>query len=1194
MTAGPSSGFGERLRAYRVRAGWTQQELAERSGIGLRTLRDLEQGRVARPRTRSVQSLVAALGLAPDDADRLRAAADPTAVAGANRQVWVGTLGALEVRRGGMPVPVGGSALRCLLGLLAVQPGRVVSRDEMVEALWPAGPPAGYANQVQVYVRRLRQLVEPDAGRGSGFAVLVRTGGGYRLDLDAEGSDVAAFDALVAEVRRAQVEGRTAAAVELWRRAVGCWRGPVLGGAEPRLGLHPVVVALSGRRVEAVLAYAEAAGTDPQVVGHLRPVAADEPLHEGLHARLMLALAAAGQQAAALQVFEAIRARLDEELGIEPGALLREAQMRVLRQQAPAGAPGTPVKPSGDGSAAGWMRPVQLPADVAGFTGRAAELAALDALAGARAGAGGGSGGSDTVVISAIDGMAGVGKTALAVHWAHRVAGRFVDGVLYVNLRGWAAGEPVRPLDALAGFLRAVGVPAEQVPVDVDEAAGLFRSRLAGRRMLVVLDNARDAEQVRPLLPGAPGCLVLVTSRDRLSGLVARDGARRLSLDVLAPGEARALLAGLLGERIAAEPDAAELARACAFLPLALRIAAAQVADRPGQGIAGYLDELAADRLGGLEVPGDEQAAVRAAFDVSYARLDNAARRLFRLLGLVPGPDLTVAAAAALTDTPLVQVRRLLDRLTGAHLLDEHRPDRYALHDLLRVYAADRAAAEDSDGDRQAALTRLYGHYLTGVHAAINVLYPELLRLDAPAGPPGSAPPAFADDDAALAWLDAERPNLVAVITHTERHGPPETAWRLADALRGYLSFRMDIVDWLTVARAAQATATADDHPQARAAAELNLATFYWFQGRYRQAIDHQQRFLDLARRAGWTDGESAALVNLGSLHGMLGELEQATAYLAEGVALARRTGDIGGQAVGLTSISVVDYQRGRLHQAADHCGEALDLYDRLDSANGRAYMLALRGNIHHLQGCLRQAEDGITEAVALFRQGGDRYREPGTLAELARVHTDAGRLDQALDLARQGMALARDTSNRGDEADALIAAGTAYHRLGDHSQAVDHYRQALRLARDTGYRYLETEALLGLADTLTALGEPHPALIPARHGLALARTAGFRLFEGRAHTVLAAVHHRLDDHRQAVDHAHTALAIHAETGHRPGTARTHLLLGHVLHDLGDTAATEHWQQALILFTEIGTPDADHVRALLSAPAGTGLIPPAG
>jgi tetratricopeptide (TPR) repeat protein len=1095
-------------------------------------------------------------------------------------------LGPLVVRRGAATVEVGGSGLRCLLGLLALQRGQVVARDHIVEVLWQAAPPVAHLNVIQVYVRRLRRLLEPDNEGRSGFRVVVRTGTGYRLDLEDEQLDLSSFDTLVVRARQAVAEGRVEVVERLLGQALACWRGPVLGGAESRLAEHPAAVDVAARRVAAALAYAEAAqalGVQQRAAGLLRPVAADEPLHEALHARLMLALAGTGQQAAALQVYEAVRGRLDQELGIGPGAQLRSAHLRVLRQEISAGrADDGPV---GHGlRPREWMNPAQLPAAAAGFTGPAADLARLDALLAGDA--------PPAVVISAIDGMAGVGKTALAVHWSHRVADRFPDGQLYVNLRGWAAGQPLRAVDVLAGFLRALGVPAEDVPVQVDEAAGMYRSLLAGRRVLAVLDNARDAEQVRPLLPGAAGCLVLVTSRDRLSGLVAREGASRLTLDVLTPDEARALLVRLLGEqRVGAEERAGdELARACAYLPLALRIAAAHLLDQPRRRIGGYLTELTGgDRLTALEFAGDEQAAVRAAFDLSYVRLDADARRLFRLLGLVSGPDIAVPAAAALADTTVDDVRRLLSRLSGAHLLDHHGQRRYAFHDLLRLYAAQRAAAEDSDTDRQAALRRLYDHYLAGATAAADLLYPQILRLPGPATAPGPAP-AFTDDAQALAWLETERPNLIAAITHTARHGPHEVAWRLADALRGYLSYTLHTVDWLTAARAAQAAAVAAADLQAQAAVELSLGSYHWFQVGYRQSVDHHARALTLAREAGWTAGQSAASVNLGGLYGMLGELTQATAHLTEGVALARRADDVGGEAVGLSNLGLMWCQRGRLEHAADQVAQALALHHRLGSRTGQAHCLAILGMICHLRGRLNQAEDHLTRALALHREGGERHGEPDSFASLALVHADLGHRHQALDLARTALALVRDSDNRIEEASTLIVSATVHHRFGNHAQALEHYRQALRTARDTGYRHLETEALVGLADTLAALDEPEHALTHARHGLTLARAAPFRLFEGRAYTAQAAIHRRLGDGARAADCARRALAIHTETGHRLGAARTHLLLGHLLHDLGDTdTAVEHWHHALVSFTDIGTPEADQVRALLAR-----QVPPTG
>jgi tetratricopeptide (TPR) repeat protein/DNA-binding SARP family transcriptional activator/DNA-binding XRE family transcriptional regulator len=1188
------AGFGGLLRSYRLRAGLSQEELSARSGVGVRTLRDLEQGRVVRPRTGSMERLAAALALSAADHGRLRAAAGVLWPADATGgRFWIGVLGPLVVRRGGAAVDVGAAGPQCLIGLLALQAGQVVSREEIVDVLWPTSPPKGYLNQIQVYVGRLRRLLEPEGAKRTGFQVLVRVGEGYRLNLTGDDLDLLQFDDLAARAGQAGADGHTGMAEQLLEQASACWRGPVLGGAEPRLAQHPAAVAAASRRVDAALAFADAAGTgaDPRkAVGPLRAVAADEPLHEGLHARLMLALAATGQQAAALEVFQAIRDRLDEDLGIQPGAELRAAHLRVLRQQVTTVAPvpdppgpGRGGPPSGVTEVRERGRPAQLPADVAGFTGRTWHVQQLDRLVAGQT--------PEPVAIVVIDGTAGVGKTALAVHWAHRVSDRFPDGQLHVDLRGYAVGAPLRPIDALDGFLRALGVPAERVPVHPDEAAAMYRSLLARRRVLVVLDNARDAEQVRPLLPGAPGSHVVVTSRARLAGLVARDGATRLTLDVLTDAEARALLERLLGrERVAAEPEATiDLARACAHLPLALRIAAANLLDRPGATIADHLAELTSgDRLTALAVHGDEQTAVRAAFDLSYTRLDAPTRRLFRLLGPVPGPDVTVEAAAALADVPPGRAKQLLTLLTVAHLLDQPAPGRYASHDLLRLYAGERAAAEDSDADRQAALRRLYDHYQHSVDAAAGLLYPQRLRLPPMAIPAGSPSPAFADHARALAWLDAEQPNLLATITHTARHGPHPVAWRLADALRGYLSFRAHAVDWLTVARAAEAAAVTAADPMAQAAAHLNLSTYHLYQSHHRQAIEHSIRMLALADRSGWVDGQGAALTNLGALYHMSGQLAQAADHFARALTIDRRLGDVAGEAVDLNWLGIVWWHRGRLEQAVDHHTRALRLFEQVGSHSGQANTLADLGVAHHLLGHLERAADDLTRALALHRQIGDRTDETETLNRLAEVYADVGRHHEAVDLAGTALALARDTDNRIDETEAFIASATAYHRLGDHRRAADHYRQALRSARDAGHRYPETRALAGLAGTLVELDEPRPALARAQHALTLARAAQFRLLEGQILTAFAAIDHRLGDHHGAVHHAHEALAVHAETGHRLGAARTHRVLDHILDSAGRPGDAEaHRRRAHWLFVGMGIPDVDEFHLLPAAPVPT-------
>jgi tetratricopeptide (TPR) repeat protein/transcriptional regulator with XRE-family HTH domain len=1182
------------LRSHRVRTGLSQEDLAGRSGISVRTLRDIERGRVGRPRARSVELLAAALQLPAADRDRLHAAAAETPTGG-DRRLRIGVLGPLEVRRGGLAMSTGATAQRCLLGLLALQPGRTVSRDEITEVLWGSSPPKAYPNLIQVYVGRVRRLLEPTSAARTGYRLLVRAEGGYRLDLDGDALDLVEFGDLVTRAGQADADGHPAMAEQLLAQALECWRGPVLGAAEPRLAQHPAAVAAADRRAGAALAYAELAGRaghHQQAARNLRRVATDEPLHEGLHARLMLALAAAGQQGTALQVYETVHGRLNEDLGIEPGADLRAAYVRVLRQQVPAtgddaARPGTdPPTAAGTGTMSGYTPPAQLPADVAMFTGRVTHLQRLDRLLAAAPGR--------EVTVSVVDGTAGVGKTALVVHWAHRVRDRFADGQLYVNLRGYSAAPPLRPVEALAQALRALGVPPEQVPVQVEEAAALYRTLLAGRRLLVVLDNARDAEQVRPLLPGSPGCLVLVTSRDRLGGLVARDGATRITLDVLTAEEAGALLTRLLGaDRVAAEPGATgELAGACAFLPLALRIAAANLLDHPRADVAGYVAAVRhSDALAALEVHGDEQAAVRAAFDLSYHRLESDARRMFRRLGLVPGPDVTAEAAAALAATTAQQARRLLDRLAAAHLVDEHAAGRYTCHDLLRRYAAERTGHEDDEADRHDAVQRLYGHYLDTIDAAAALVYPGMVRL--PPATTRQVPPAagtaaveFGGPTAALSWLDAERPNLLAAIVHTARHGPRPVACRLADSLRGYFQQCMLVVDWLSAARTGLAAAEADGDRPAQAAAHLSLGSCAWAQGRHRQAVNHHTRMLELARQAGWAEGQAAALGNLGSLYRQLGQLDRAVEHLTGSLELNERTGRLGGQATSLVNLGTVWTDLGRLDEAVERYRQALVLYQRTGSRGGEAVSLANLGEAYLTLGQLDRALDHFARALAAGRDVGDRSVEGEILACIAAVHRDAGRLDEALHQADAALSTARETGDRYTEASALTTLATVHQCLGHPHEAVDRHQQALRFARDNDCRNLEAQALIGLALAHLQLDQTSPALSCARHALTLTRTVSYRVFEGQALTALAAVHHRLGDHRRAVDHAGQALSVHRETGHRLGQARTHLLLSHALRHVErpDTAAA-HWREALELFADIGGPHLNERRTRLADPA---------
>jgi DNA-binding SARP family transcriptional activator/DNA-binding XRE family transcriptional regulator len=1110
------------LRRYRLRAGLTQRQVADRTGLGERTLRDIEQDRVARPRGPSLDRLAEALGLSSTERDALR-----TLGPARERTVplRVDVLGPLSVRRDGVPVGLTSPLQRTLLGLLAVRAPEPVPVEEIVEVMWGERPPQSTARLIHVYVGQLRAVLEPGRDRRTPARILVWTQGGYRLDLGAGALDAADFDRLTA---RARAAGDRDLARGAYEQALALWRGPAVADCGDGLRRHPAVAALAARRVAAALGYADLAldaGQFDGVADRLRPLVAAEPLDEGLAARMVLALAGRGQQAAALQLYDETRQRLADDLGVEPGPELRAAHLRVLRQEVTpaevAGATAEPVQPP----------PAQLPAAAGGFTGRAGHVAWLDGLLGRDPAA-------DESPLAVITGTAGVGKTALAVHWARQARARFPDGQLFANLNGYAAGPSLRPIEALSRFLHALGVPAEQVPTEVDEAAALYRSLLSDRRVLVVLDNASAADQVRPLLPGGPGCAVLVTSRDRLAGLVARDGAQRLELDVLTADEAYALLARLIGgNRVAAEPDATEeLATLCARLPLALRIAAANLEgkDRP---VATYANRLrTGNRLAYLQVAGDREAAVHAAFDLSYLALPDPARRLFRLLGLVPGPDVTAEAAAALADTGLAEVRDLLDRLAAASLVDQPAPGRYALHDLLRLYAADRAATEETDADRPAAAARLFDHYLHTADSAARLLYSQMLRLPLP---PSAVPAGtFTDDKDAAAWLDAESPNMLAALAHAATHGPRRMAWLLADTLRGYFNLHCLKVDWLAAARTALAAAEAEDDLWAQAAGQLSLGTLYWIEDNYAKAIERYHQALALAARAGWPEAQGAINGNLGAVYQIAGQPERAAEHLAEALAINRQTGWLAGQAATLKNLSDLYLQLGRPAGAVEYAAQSADLFRRIGSPNGAALALGAQGEACHALGRLDEAAEHLTRAMESHRAIGHPGAEAYSRYQLAAVYRDAGRLDAALDLARAALAQVRDAGESTNEPAALIILASIQHRVGDDRRAIDHYRQALRITRSTGNQHAEAEALIGLAEALTATGEYDAARADAQAALTMARGTGYRVLEGHAHAALAAID--LGQHRPdaAAEHAGQALARHRDAGHRLGEAR--------------------------------------------------------
>jgi tetratricopeptide (TPR) repeat protein len=732
-----------------------------------------------------------------------------------------------------------------------------------------------------------------------------------------------------------------------------------------------------------------------------------------------------------------------------------------------------------------------LPADVRCFTGRETELAELDSLLIASGSP------PSAVVISAVTGTAGLGKTALAVHWAHQVQNRFPDGQLYVNLRGYDPALPVSANDALAGLLSALGVAGQDVSLAVEERAARYRTEVAGRRMLILLDNARTAEQVRPLLPGTPSCLVVVTSRDSLPALVSRDGARRLDLSLLPFPDAVELLRVLIGDRVDAEPDAAAtLAGQCARLPLALRVAAERAAAHPRVPLSRLVQQLANQqrRLDVLDVGGDPRAAVRGVFSWSYQHLAADAARAFRLLGLHPAADFDAYAAAALVDTTLDHAQRLLDILTGAHLLgpaarppdDRSSAERYGMHDLMRAYATGLAEAHDTTDQQQDALTRLFDFYVATAAAAMDVWSPADQRHRPHVDPPDTPTPALEEAGAARAWLDAERPTLGVVGAYTATHGWPVHTTRLSRILHRHFVTPGNYPDALAIHTHSLNVAQATGDQVEQAHALTNLGAVHRRMGRYSEASHHLQLAVDLHRETGDKYGEARALTNLGVLRQVQGLHNQSADPLRQALALHRETGDQYGEAHALTNLGVVYRRMKQYGRATDYLLLALELHREIGDRSGTAHALTNLGAVHGSLSANGLATDQLHQALTIFRNIGDRDGEAYALTNLAAVHRRLGLYEQALDELQQAFALYSEIGDRDGEADVLNSIGETQLAAGHAADALAQHTAALAAAAEAGDHDEQARAHKGLGHTLQILNNPDRARRHWQHALAL------------------------------------------------------------------------------------------------------------
>ncbi|HET9138476.1 AfsR/SARP family transcriptional regulator [Actinophytocola sp.] len=902
-------------------------------------------------------------------------------------------LGSVEAAAGRTVVDLGPARQRCVLAALLVDAGEVVSADELVERVWGERVPVRARATLRTYLSRLRA-----AGVEIG-----RRAGGYVLPVDRDAVDLHLFRTLTARAAQAARSAQTGGeAVDLLERALGLWHGAAFAGLDTpwlnalRDTLHTERTAAELDHVDLLLR----AGRAGSLVAELSGRAAANPFDERVAGQLMLALFRSGRQPEALAVYQQVRTRLAEELGTDPGPDLRALHHRLL------GGDPVPARPAHRQQPAG---PAMLPAGVHGFAGRTAQLARLDAVLASADRE------PSAVVISAVSGTGGVGKTALALHWAHRIAGRFPDGQLYVNLRGFdPSGSVLPPEQALRSFLEALGVAPQEIPAGADGQQALFRRLVAHKRILVVLDNARDAEQVRPLLPGTPGCLVVVTSRNRLTGLVVAEGAQPVLLDVLSPGEAEELLVRRIGaDRTRAEPDATgEIIARCARLPLALAIVAARASLHPDLPLATLVREL--DAAGArLDAFADEEPAVdlRAVLSWSYRVLGDGARRLFRLLGLHFGAEFGAAAAASLAGIPLDRGRALLAELTSGHLLVESTSGRYTFHDLLRAYAIELAEREDGAADRQAATYRMLDHYLHTAHAAARLLHPQ--RAPVPLDPPrpGVTALGFTGLEDAIAWCTTERPALLAAVEHAGAAGADGHAWKLAWALTEFFDRR--------------------GHLEEQA-------------GVYGIALRS-------ACRAGDVTGQAHLYRNLGRTYAQLARYDDARAHFGEALERYAALGDLSGQANIQHNLGWTAELDGRMRDSLHHDQLAYDLYAAAGDRVGQARALNAIGWSHSLLGDHERALAVCEEALVLTQELGDRPGESGTWDSIGYAAHHLGRYPRALAAFQRSLEVLRELGDRDNEADVLIHLGDTYQAMGAPDDARTAWQAALDILDELG-----------------------------------------------------------------------------------------------------------------------------------------------
>lgn len=919
----------------------------------------------------------------------------------AGAPLTVAVLGPFTVSVAGRPVTTISERPRSVLAVLALSAGQAVSVDRLATAVWGDDQPANARRAVQLYVSRLRSVLGAEAVRSASS--------GYVLAAAPEHVDALRF----AQLLDAAAQTSDRAGERGWlTEALALWRGT------PFVDLRSAWLAdvESAQLTERYLAAVERLidididdGKFNEVVGQLQVLIVRHPLRERFWGQLMLALSRVGRQAEALEAYRRLHRMLADELGVAPHDAVQLLHRQILTDSrtAESGPTSRPALPPFA------VLPRQLPLEPRDFVGRTAELAYLDGQLGAQL-----SGRPRVVVVS---GMAGAGKTGLTLHWAHRAAAHFPDGQLFADLNGYTTTSPTQPGHVLGSFLRAFGVAPAAVPSEPTEAAALYRTVLAHRRVLIVLDNARTADQVRPLLPGTSDSAVVITSRHQLGGLQARDGASLLNVNRLGTAEAVTLLVSLLpAEHANAERKAlVGLAEHCAGLPLAMRICAANLASRPHTTVDDVVAEMnEGGRLASLSSDGDETHAVMSAFANSYRLLSADAQQAFELLGLVPLRDYTAEAAAALVGCPPAHARRIMRELLAANLLEQRGHDRYTFHDLVREFAETRAQAL---ADRSGA-ERLLCWYLHGAYQAYRRIYPAGRLAEPERSNVPEHLPFFMELNDAVAWCDAERLNLVTVVRYAAGHELHYIAAQLSAALTSYFDLTKQWDDWVgthTIG-ARSAAAIGDKVLQARLINFTGVAVGQ--KGDLENAIGLHQEALTISRSIGDQIQEAAILNSLGVTTSELGRDRQAIDFFTEALDLRRRLGDAEEISISLNNLAIAHLILGKYATAIEYFREALLLQDRLDSGQTRLDILDGLANAYLKSGDTRAAEESLNEAIELGRRHGYRWGVASVLTTLGHLRSATGRVEDAHDCWTEALATFEDLGDpRTDEVRRLI-----------------------------------------------------------------------------------------------------------------------------------------------------------------------------